>query len=88
MAYNQDIVSEWSDMSTHRLLFQWATDSIKHVGQVQSGHHHHFIECNLFLSWYGWKIVHSLKISNKHAYNLTWEVLVETITESTFVFIW
>ena len=56
---NWDYVSEWSDMSTHRLLFQPAaiikkTPQTKLVDLVQSGHHHHhhhhhyFIECNLF----------------------------------------
>jgi hypothetical protein len=34
---NQDNVSEWADMSIHRLLFQWT----RRVGLVQSGPHHH-----------------------------------------------
>ena len=38
---------------------------IKHVGLVQSEHHHHFIACNLFSPWYGWKIAY-LVLSNNH----------------------
>jgi hypothetical protein len=40
-------VSEWEDMSFHRLLFKWASNiknPTKHVGLVQSGPHHHLIE--------------------------------------------
>jgi hypothetical protein len=38
LARNQNNVSEWSDMSTHGLLFQ-------RVGLVQCGtHHHHLIK--------------------------------------------
>ena len=36
-----------------------ARRSVQHlVGLVQSRHHHHFIKCNLFSSWYRWKIAH------------------------------
>ena len=39
LAWNQNNVSEWGDMSFHRLLIQWAS-TIK----IQlSGFHHHFI---------------------------------------------
>jgi hypothetical protein len=44
LAWNQDNVSEWSDMSTHRLLFQIT----QRVGLEQSEHRHHFTENNLF----------------------------------------
>jgi hypothetical protein len=48
LARNQNNVSEWSDMSTHVLLFQWAntdyTNPTQHVGLEQSGPHHHLIE--------------------------------------------
>ena len=45
LARNQDNVSEWGDMSIHRLLFQWAsTIKIKLIGLVQSRPHHHLIE--------------------------------------------
>jgi hypothetical protein len=33
-------VSEWSDMSIHGLLFQWAST----INIKLSGPHHHFIE--------------------------------------------
>ena len=67
LARNQNNVSEWSDMSTRGLLFQWtSTIKIQRVGLVQSGHHHHFIECNLFSAWYSWKIP-ELVLSNNHS---------------------
>ena len=47
LASNQENVSDRDDMSICRLLFQW-TSTIKiqrkHVGLVQSGPHHYFIE--------------------------------------------
>ena len=46
-ARNQNNVSEWSDMSTHGLLFQWARpvqNLTKRVGLVQSEHHYHLID--------------------------------------------
>ena len=42
LSQNQDNVSEWSDMSTRGLLFQW--DPTHCVGLVQSKPHHHFID--------------------------------------------
>jgi len=56
LARNQNNVSEWSDMSTRGLLFQWA----KSVGLEQSGHHYHLIERNLFSPWHSWKSNHSI----------------------------
>ena len=48
LARNQNNVSEWIDMSTRVLLFQWANTNYKnptqHVGLEQSGPHHHLIE--------------------------------------------
>ena len=44
---NQDNVSEWVDMSTHGLLFQWGSTQIKstkRVDIVQSASYRHFIE--------------------------------------------
>ena len=61
LAWNQDNVSESNDMSTCGQLFHWASTikiQFKHVGLEQSGNHHHFIKCNLFLPWYSWKIAH------------------------------
>ena len=72
VAWNRDNVSEWSEMSTHRLLFQWPStikNPTKHVGQVQSKHHYHLIECNLFSPWYSWKIAH-LALNNNHSLKL------------------
>jgi hypothetical protein len=68
LARNQNNVSEWSDMSTRGLLFQWAS-AIKIqlcVGLVQCGHHHHLIEINVFLPWYSWKIA-ELALNNNHS---------------------
>jgi hypothetical protein len=54
LVQNQDIVFEWSDISIHWLLFQWAThykNPTNHVGLVQSGHHHHdFSICKFYFS--------------------------------------
>jgi len=47
LAWNQDNVSEWDDMSIHGLLFQWAS-TIK--DPVQSGPHHHLIKNYLVLA--------------------------------------
>ena len=60
LAWNEDNMSEWSDVSTCGLLFQWPStikNSTKHFGLVQGGHHYHLIECKLFLPWYSWKNV-------------------------------
>jgi hypothetical protein len=46
-ALNQNNVSEWRDMSTRWLLFQWASTikiQLKSVGPEQIGSHHHPIE--------------------------------------------
>ena len=46
MGRNQNNVSEWSDMSTRGLLFQWAStkNPTQRVGLAQSGPHHHLTE--------------------------------------------
>jgi hypothetical protein len=46
LAWNEDNVSKRGDMSIRGLLFQWAStkNPTKHVGLVQSGPHHPFIE--------------------------------------------
>ena len=45
LAQNQNNVYEWSDMSTRRMLFQWAsTIKIQRVGLEQSEPHHHLFE--------------------------------------------
>jgi hypothetical protein len=62
LALNQNNVSEWrtclpadcyfSELALHFLY----KNPTQHVGLVQSGPHHHFIEINLFPPWYSWKI--------------------------------
>ena len=47
LARYQNDVSEWSDMSTRRMLFQKSNpikNPTQRVGLVQSGPHHHVIE--------------------------------------------
>ena len=73
LARNQDNVSEWNDIPTHRLLFQGASTLKKiiqtqHVGLAQS--RHHLIECNVFLPWYSWKIDHLVIKKQPHTYSL------------------
>ena len=53
----QDNESEWGNMSTGKMLFQWSNvikNPAKYVGLVQGRPHHHLI--NLFSPWYSWKI--------------------------------
>ena len=70
MAWNQNNVSEWSDMSTHGLLFQWVNteNTTKAVGRVQDEHYHPLIKCYLFLSWYSWKKMAYLVLNNNHSF--------------------
>jgi hypothetical protein len=57
----EDNVSDWSDMSNHRLLFQWAIENpAKCVGTKWTSSH-----CNLFLPRYSWKIA-ELALNNNH----------------------
>jgi hypothetical protein len=47
LAWNQDNVSEWGDMSIRGMLFQWAStmqNPTERVGLVHSGPHHQFSE--------------------------------------------
>ena len=47
LARNHNNVSEWNDMSTHGLLFQWAStikNSTQRVGLEQGRIHHHLID--------------------------------------------
>jgi hypothetical protein len=53
---NQNNVSDWSDMSTHGLLFQWAS-TIKFNSACWSrtnGPHIISLKINLFSHWYSW----------------------------------
>ena len=53
-ARNQNNVSEWRDMSSRGLLFQWAI-TMKRVG-LQIGYLYNLLKYNLFLSCYSWTI--------------------------------
>ena len=71
----QNNVSEWSDMSIHRLLFQWAsTMKIKLSVLIAIEYKADFIiislKINLFSPWYtcSWKIA-ELALSNNHSYH-------------------
>jgi hypothetical protein len=69
LARNHNNVSEWSDMSTRGLLFQWASTikiPTKRVGLEQSRPHHHLIENNLISPWDSWKI-NELALNNNHS---------------------
>ena len=46
LAWNQNNMSEWRDLSTHTVVSesQLYKDPIKHIGLVQSGLNHHLIE--------------------------------------------
>ena len=63
LALNQNNVSEWSDMSTRGLLFQW-------VGTMQIQYKADLIiislKINLFSSWHSWKIA-ELTLNNNHS---------------------
>jgi hypothetical protein len=47
-------------------------NQIERVDLVQSGHHHHFIHCNLFSLWHSWKIAH-LILNNHHSLTMTYD---------------
>ena len=66
LAQNSDNVSEWRDMPTHRLLSQWSSTIKIQFSGVQSRHHYHIIEFNLFSPWHSWKIAH-LAFKNNHS---------------------
>jgi hypothetical protein len=59
LARNQDNVSEWGDMSIHKLLFQWAS-TVKIQLSILVYHKADLIimslKINLFSPWYSWKI--------------------------------
>jgi hypothetical protein len=66
LAWNLDNVSEWSDMSTCGLLFQWA--STINILQCE-----HLIKSNLFSTWFSLEIV-QLVLNNNH-YLIGWKWL-------------
>ena len=73
---NQDNMSDWSDMSTRRLLFQW-TSTIKIQLSMLVFYKADIIiiiillKCNLFLPWYDWKISH-LALNNNYSITHTY----------------
>jgi hypothetical protein len=71
LARNHDSVSEWRDMSTRRLLFQW-TSTVKIQLGVLVWYKVDLIimslNINLFLPWYSWKIA-ELALNNNHSLN-------------------
>jgi hypothetical protein len=75
LARNQNNVSEWSDMSARRLLFQWAS-TIKIKLSMLVWYKADFIIIsliiNLFLPWYSGKIAElALKTTITHSFNNT-----------------
>ena len=69
LARNQDNVSEWSDMSTRGLLFQWASTMKIQLGMLVLYKVDLIIislKINLFSPWYSWKIV-ELTLNNNHS---------------------
>ena len=67
LARNQNKVSEWSDMSTRGLLFQWAsTTKIQLCVLIQDKVNIISSKCNLFLPWYIWKIP-QFPLNNNHS---------------------
>ena len=67
---NHDNLSEWSDISICRMLFQWASTikiQVRHVGLVLSRHHYHTIKFNLFSLWYSCEIAH-FALNNNHSH--------------------
>ena len=68
LARNQDNVSEWGDMSIHKLLFQWAS-TVKIQLSMLVYHKADLIiislKINLFSPWYSWKIA-ELNLNNNH----------------------
>jgi hypothetical protein len=71
LARNQNNVSEWSDMSTRGLMFQWAS-TIKIQLSVLVENKADLIiislKINLFSPWYSWKIA-DLVLNNNHSLN-------------------
>ena len=69
LARNQDNVSQWGDMSTHRLLFQWSS-TIKIQLSVLVWYKADLIvislKINFFSPWYRWKIV-EMALNNNHS---------------------
>jgi hypothetical protein len=73
-------VSEWSDISIHRLLFEYSSTikiQHKHVVLVQSGNHHH----HLILSYNLLKVLSMLCEIKSRSW---WDVLDTTLCDQVF----
>ena len=70
MAQNQNNMSEWSDMSTRRLLFQWTSTKADLI--IIS------LKINWFSPWYSWKIA-ELALNNSHSLTLKCRSVVCTV---------
>ena len=69
LARNQNNVSEWGDMSIHRLLFQWASTikiQLNVLVQYKADLIIISLKISLFSPWYSWKIA-ELALSNNHS---------------------
>jgi hypothetical protein len=69
LARYHDSVSEWRDMSTRRLLFQWTSTVNIQLGMLVWYKVDLIIislKINLFLPWYSWKIA-ELALNNNHS---------------------
>jgi hypothetical protein len=70
LARNQNNVSEWSDLSTRGLLFQWASTIKNHLSVLVYYKAADLIiislKINLFSPWYSWKIA-ELALNNDHS---------------------
>jgi hypothetical protein len=75
LARNQNNVSEWSDMSARRLLFQWASTIKIKLGMLVWYKADFIIISliiNLFSPWYSWKIAElALKTTITYSFNNT-----------------
>jgi hypothetical protein len=69
LARNQNNVSEWSDMSTGGLLFQWASTMKIQLGVLVKYKADLIIiplKINMFSPWYSWKIA-ELALNNNYS---------------------
>ena len=68
MDLNQYNVSKWSDISACGLLFQWASTIKIQLSMLVLYKADIIIssECNLFLPWHSWKIIH-LALNNNNS---------------------
>ena len=64
LAPNQNNVSEWSDMSTRGLLFQWASTITIQISVLKHSGPHHIAGKLLILCWT--TITHSMSKNNKN----------------------